>query len=152
MGDSCRDRDKEWLLLGDPSYWSQWAESILVHMAEANRTYFKKGSRRSTTEARLTHRSLEYDLGVENYFTDAFTVEKKNPPTKLYHKRDSQRHCVPDLQYEGAGERHALYRTLPHSTGYQPAAFCQGNRVMYTIRWMGNVGRFSTTTRTLTRI
>jgi len=79
MGDSCRDRDKEWLLLGDPSYWSQWAESILVHMAEANRTYFKKGSRRSTTEARLTHRSLEYDLGVENYFTDAFTVEKIYP-------------------------------------------------------------------------
>jgi len=42
---------------------------------------------------------------------------------KLYPKRDSQRHCVPNLQYEGEGKRGALYRTLPHFTGDPPAAF-----------------------------
>jgi len=64
----------ERLQLGDPSQWSQWAKSILAHTDETYRTQFKMESRRSTT--RMTHRSLNYDLGLDNYFTDAFTVEK----------------------------------------------------------------------------
>jgi len=60
--------------LGDPSQWSQWAKNILAHMDETYRIQFKMESRRSTT--RMTHRSLNYDLGLDNYFTDAFTVEK----------------------------------------------------------------------------
>jgi len=64
----------ERLQLGDPSQWSQWAKSILVHMDETYRTQFKTKSRISTT--RMTHRSLYYDLGLDNYFTDAFTVKK----------------------------------------------------------------------------
>jgi len=47
----------------------------------------------------------------------------RNPLTKLYPKRDSQRHCVPDLQHEGAGKRRALYWALTHFTGDPPAAF-----------------------------
>jgi len=84
----------ERLQLGDPSQWSQWAKSILAHMKETYRTQFKTKSRRRTT--RMTHRSLKYDLGVDNYFTDAFTVEndhfhgqERNPPTKLYPKYNS---------------------------------------------------------------
>jgi len=34
---------------------------------------------------------------------------------------------VPDLQYEGAGKRRALYRTLPYSTADPPAAFWEGS-------------------------
>jgi len=45
----------ERLHLGDPSQWSQCSKNILAHMI---------------------HRSLNYDLGLDNYFTDAFTVEK----------------------------------------------------------------------------
>jgi len=67
----------ERLQLGDPSQWSQWAKSILVHMDETYRTQFKTESRRSTT--RMTHRSLNYDLGLNNYFADAFTVQKSVP-------------------------------------------------------------------------
>jgi len=62
------------LQLGDPSQWSHWAISILAHMDEIYRTQLKMESRRSTT--RMSHRSLNYDLGLDNYFTDAFTVER----------------------------------------------------------------------------
>jgi len=64
----------ERLQLGDPSQRSQWAKNILVLMDETNRTQFKTESRRSTS--RMSHRSLNYDQGLDNYFTDAFTVEK----------------------------------------------------------------------------
>jgi len=64
----------ERLQLGDLSQWSQWAKSILVHMDETYRTQIKPESRRSTF--RMSHRSLKFDLGVDYYFIDAFTVEK----------------------------------------------------------------------------
>jgi len=64
----------ERLQLSDPSQWSQWAKNILAHIDETYRTQFKMESRRSTTW--MTHRSLNYDLGLDNNFTDAFTVEK----------------------------------------------------------------------------
>jgi len=72
MGDACRDlrrndtvrRSFTMVAMGE-----KYSSTYITY-----RTQFKMESRRSTT--RMSHRSLNYDLGLDNYFTDAFTVER----------------------------------------------------------------------------
>jgi len=103
----------------------------------------------------MTHRSLKFDLGVDNYFTDAFTVEKirtifmargeilqlsyipnvtaSDTVCPIYNMRE-QEIVVDFIGSCPILRRSACYILVGLSC----------NRMMYSIRWMGNVGQLST--------
>jgi len=124
-------------------------------MDETYRTQSKTKSRRSAT--RMTHGSLKSYLAVENYFTDAFTVEKIR--TIFMERRE-----ILPLSYipnvTASDTVCPIYNmreqeNVVHFIGRCPSACCilvrhSFNRGAYSIRWMGNVCQLSTPTSTST--